>query len=78
MPHWVVIKQAVRTLSPVHILDGDTCVVASGDGLADTNTKGIFDASDGHQGHVTAGVLIGSPVGGTEFGTSGGQPSKSR
>ena len=50
-------------------------MIASGDSLADTNTKGIFNAGDGHQGHVAAGVLIGSPVGGTEFGTSGGQPS---
>ena len=46
--------------------------MAGGDSLVDTNTKGIFDTGDGHQGHVAGEVLIGNLVGGMEFGTSGG------
>jgi len=53
-------------------LDGDTHVMVGGDSLADTNTKGIVDTGDGHQGDVAGEVLIGNLIGGMEFGTGGG------
>jgi hypothetical protein len=39
-------------------LDGYTGVVAVGDGIADTRTKGIFDTGDGHQSHVVSEFLV--------------------
>ena len=45
-------------------LDGEAHMVTSGDGLAHTGVKGIFNTSDGNRGHVARKVFVRNFIGG--------------
>ena len=65
-------RSSSQDVVPHTHLDGDTDFVASGNGSTYTGAEGIFNTSDGYQGHVAREFLVWNSIRGTEVNTGGG------